>query len=105
MTNGRLQISPKYFWMLVGLLVSSIMAYVFFIQGSIYYSLSTNALSSLLQTQESELAVLESNYYKASEGVDITLAHRLGFIDSEHTLFVSFNTSGDLVGYANERAR
>jgi len=100
MNRARLQANPKYFWILVGLVITSFVAYVFFVQSSIYYSLSANTLSSLLQTKESELAVLESNFYNTFESVNINLARELGFVDSEHTVFVSLNTSGDLVGYA-----
>ncbi|HEY4518403.1 MAG TPA: hypothetical protein VJG48_02140 [Candidatus Paceibacterota bacterium] len=105
MSSGRFQINPRYFWTLSTLIVAGLIAYVFLVQGSIYYGLSANALSSLLQTEESKLALLESSYYQVSTGVDINLARELGFIESEHTLFVPLDSSGDLVGYANKGAR
>jgi len=100
MNTSRLQVNPRYFWALASLVAASLITYVFLVQGSIYYSVSANALSSLIQTKESELAVLESNFFIVSESVDINLARKLGFVDSENPVFIALNASGELVGYA-----
>jgi len=72
---------------LMGIVVSLLFAYAYFINASVLYVVERKTAEKESVVVLSRISDMETEYFRISEGISISLAHSLGFQEAEKISF------------------
>lgn len=78
----------KVFWSMFATGVVLFVAYVFLVQSSVFYTLSTRKWDSEIVKTSASIASLENSYYSLSNQIGLDSAYNIGFVDLHSISYV-----------------
>ena len=81
----------RIFWIAVAFLLLSLGVYVYFLSISVVSVVSRRSAEQQAGRLAASISILESQYVALDKSIDLSLAHRLGFVDIEVPTYLSKN--------------
>ena len=79
----------RIFWLFASFLFISLFIYLYFLSISVFAVVARKSAELDSEKISANISVLESQYAILDKGIDLTLAHKLGFVDSPIPTYVS----------------
>jgi len=103
--SNMLETRRKLFWVFVSCISISFAVYVFMIQTTIFYRISSDSWLGKSTNLDISTVVLEARYYELSKNISTKVAYQLGFENAGPARYVRKDPSLSILQHDRERQR
>ena len=95
----------KIFWISITLVPLLAALYIFFVQSSVFYLVSTHERAGHMKLLVASTGAIEKDYYQLFRSVNEVLAHQFGYVELKESSYVRVRSAVSVSMETGERAR